>query len=253
MHTLNSSPLVTLSLDNLNLAYNDVAHILPGLALPHLCNLFLGNIQMQCSHLMTFLARHPTLIVLNLYKSSAFEPSVLGLASTTFLPRLKSITATPEYLSVFLASPEALPSLSTITITSDFYGMPPYGYQYTRFDAVLERISRRTQETTLSFTFLSHIGLEAWLAASRQGLKTSGVLRSLHHVRNLEFGTDSRFFFSASTLDELIRWLALIPTLNGITFRATCQTTDAFFPSLRSACPTLRRVEVHREVHVFDD
>ncbi|KAF7328460.1 F-box domain-containing protein [Mycena sanguinolenta] len=130
LHTLNSSPLTSLSLQNIDLFHYDWALILPLLTLANLEELHLGA---QCAiavpDLEDFLVRHSSVMVLDLRHFSALGALVPGISTKaaaavarasyktnmnkettptpeTFLPRLTSFTAPSEYLLYFLAPPD---------------------------------------------------------------------------------------------------------------------------------------------------
>ncbi|KAF8211747.1 hypothetical protein K438DRAFT_1752418 [Mycena galopus ATCC 62051] len=130
LHVLNTSPrLSSLSLNNIDLSHYDWALTLPRLALPALSHFAVGQCAITVPDLDTFLLRHPGIEVLDLAfhgAIGALVPSLPALASkhdpatgsgtptptpATFLPRLVTLTATPDYLLYFLA--DSIPSPSS--------------------------------------------------------------------------------------------------------------------------------------------
>ncbi|KAF5345714.1 hypothetical protein D9758_013065 [Tetrapyrgos nigripes] len=197
-----------------------------------------------------FLANHPRITVLDLSRLSWNSPSLLERQPCTtswagalppnradFLPNLVALVATPEYLMCFfdLAIPARdngtllgpmLPKLTSVTIASDFYGMPPYGYQYTRFERVLRSLTMgRWTNLSLELRFLCRLGLIEWLESSFLPDPGSADLASLHTVTSLTLTTSGRFYFSSSILSALATWITRVPIFGGlrkITFGERC-------------------------------
>ncbi|KAJ7662653.1 hypothetical protein DFH06DRAFT_1471442 [Mycena polygramma] len=102
LHLLNSSPLTSLSLDNIDLSHYDWAITLPQLTLPSLARLAVGQCLISVPDLAAFLARHPTISTLDLSFHApigALRPS----SATQLLPHLQTLRATPDYILYFLA------------------------------------------------------------------------------------------------------------------------------------------------------
>ncbi|KAK7466171.1 hypothetical protein VKT23_004891 [Stygiomarasmius scandens] len=161
------------------------------------------------SKILGFLARHPSITTLDLSRLSenptsfAPRPVVSSLDSVeppkslgNLLPQMTTLIATPEYMMYFFAEAKEdgndsvhqpsvpFPKLASITVTSDYYGMPPYGYQYMRFEKVLRLIDEwmvtntskigqahehSTRNLTLEIRFLCRLGLVEWLDSSFAG------------------------------------------------------------------------------------
>ncbi|KAF8214682.1 hypothetical protein K438DRAFT_1801953 [Mycena galopus ATCC 62051] len=128
LHLLNTSPLTSLSLDDIDLVPFDWALTLPALTIPMLASLTIGyrRIAIAVPDLHLFLARHPSIHTLDLsfyIGVGDFSPS----ATTCVLPRLKIIRARPEYLLYFFsagAEPDVdpqgwYPNLWHVVVTSD--------------------------------------------------------------------------------------------------------------------------------------
>ncbi|KAJ7931076.1 hypothetical protein B0H13DRAFT_1960239, partial [Mycena leptocephala] len=128
LHLLNTSPLTSLSLDNIDLVPFDWALALPALTIPTLTSLTIGSrrIAIAVPDLHLFLARHPSIHTLDLsfyIGVGDFFPS----ATTCVLPRLEVIRARPEYLLYFFsagAEPDVdplgwYPNLWRVVVTSD--------------------------------------------------------------------------------------------------------------------------------------
>ncbi|CAK5266764.1 unnamed protein product, partial [Mycena citricolor] len=140
MHTLNTSPLTSLSLDNIDLSLFDWHETLPRLSLAVLDHLHLG---MHCSiavpDLKAFLHRHPSITSLDLSFHEAIGPLH---APGPALPNLRRIRATPEYLVYFLSGPPAgdiHPLLREVTITSHGGSV----YEEDRFAKVVAALEKR--------------------------------------------------------------------------------------------------------------
>ncbi|KAF7367171.1 hypothetical protein MSAN_00976900 [Mycena sanguinolenta] len=130
MHVLNSSPLTSLSLCNIDLSLYDWALILPKLEMRELRELRVGaRCAITVPDLDCFLLRHQGLVALDLGGHNAavgaLVPGIaakatvashktrtdtktpaLTLTPQTFLPRLTLLTAAAEYLLYFLAPPD---------------------------------------------------------------------------------------------------------------------------------------------------
>jgi hypothetical protein len=142
LHTLNTSPLATLSLDNIDLSHYDWTLTLPALTLPALTTLEIGQCAITVPDLDLFLARHPTIRTLEL----PFHPAIGALsppAAVCLLPHLTTLSATPDYLLYFLAGPAAAgwyPALRYVGVTSH----DESAYQAGQFARLLECIEART-------------------------------------------------------------------------------------------------------------
>ncbi|KAJ7106594.1 hypothetical protein C8R44DRAFT_885878 [Mycena epipterygia] len=116
---LNTSPITTLSLDNIDLSHYDWNLTLPAFTLPALSVLTIGQCAIAVPDLVLFLVRHPTILTLDLSFHLAIG-ALIPHATTHVLPHLTSIRATPDYLLYFLALAEAAyPDLRSVGITSD--------------------------------------------------------------------------------------------------------------------------------------
>jgi hypothetical protein len=249
--TLNAAPIHTLSFDNLN-HYESLGPFLESISLPHLRHISLQSSDVPFSSLLHFLDRHPTLRILDLFKntmssSSSSDENTAAILShrdpASFLPNLESLIGTPEYITAFLqdASSAMYPNLSSITLTSDYHGMPPYGYQYSSFDRPLSCLGTRDQrDLSVTLIFLSGIGLEAWLRTASCKPFTSTInprSPSLTHVKSMTFSTDSRFYFNQAILDALVMWIVVFfPGLEDLTFLPVCSCDQA---------NVVRRLTVH--------
>ncbi|KAJ7286417.1 hypothetical protein C8J57DRAFT_1708713 [Mycena rebaudengoi] len=118
MHTLNSAPITTLSLLNIDLSHYDWNIILPALSMPLLSDLSIGDSAIAFPDLSRFLARHPTIVVLNLSFNLVIG-RLVPHASKDLLPRLQCLRATPDYLVHFLEPPDVYPHLREVAIASD--------------------------------------------------------------------------------------------------------------------------------------
>ncbi|KAJ7860038.1 hypothetical protein B0H13DRAFT_2074363 [Mycena leptocephala] len=128
LHLLNTSPLTSLSLDDIDLTPHDWTLTLPALTIPTLASLTIGSsrIAIAVPDLHLFLARHPSIHTLDLsfyIGVGDFFPS----ARACVLPRLEVIRARPEYLLYFFSAgvePDADPqgwyaNLWHVVVTSD--------------------------------------------------------------------------------------------------------------------------------------
>ena len=257
IQTLNAATkLSTLSLDNVALSSDlggfsciSESDFLKSLTLPSLSKLVLGNCDIEWNDLIEFLGHHPSLVELDLYRN-IFRSSSTDTIYIPSLPKLKSITATPEYLKRFLSSPSSLPELEMITMSSDYYGMPPYGYDYGRFLRVFPLLDAIHLPLHLELRFLSGIGLESWLSS------VSGCdIGAMDNVHSLELGTDNRFIFTAGIVRALVSFIGcLFPCVRSVTFRAKCvfgdgkdgylDCEDRVIGSLRRTCLNLRTVNI---------
>ncbi|KAJ6579659.1 hypothetical protein DFH09DRAFT_1310305 [Mycena vulgaris] len=119
LHTLNTSPLTSLSLDCIDLLHYDWNLTLPALTLPALTTLAVGQCAIAVPDLALFLARHPVLHTLDLSFHLALG-ALAPPAATCLLPHLACLRATPDYLLYFLARDAAWhPALTRVGITSD--------------------------------------------------------------------------------------------------------------------------------------
>ncbi|KAJ6529279.1 hypothetical protein B0H19DRAFT_1193534 [Mycena capillaripes] len=141
LHTLNTSPLTTLSLDNIDLSHYDWTLTLPALTLPALTTFEIGQCAITVPDLDLFLVRHPTIRTLDL----PFHPAIGALsppAAVCLLPHLASISATPDYLLYFLSDAEAAewyPDLRAVGVTSN----DESAYQVGQFRRLLKCIEER--------------------------------------------------------------------------------------------------------------
>ncbi|KAJ7931094.1 hypothetical protein B0H13DRAFT_1960297, partial [Mycena leptocephala] len=130
LHLLNTSPLTSLSLDDIDLAAFDWALTLPALTIPTLASLTIGSrrIAIAVPDLHLFLARHPSIHTLDLsFYIGVASASEVPPATTCVLPRLEVIHARPEYLLYFFsagAEPDVdpqgwYPNLWRVVVTSD--------------------------------------------------------------------------------------------------------------------------------------
>ncbi|KAJ7185278.1 hypothetical protein C8R46DRAFT_1287726 [Mycena filopes] len=101
LHTLNTSPLTTLSLANIDLYYYDWALVLPALTLAHLTSLSISDCEMAVPDLALFLARHPIIQTLDL-TSHATIGALAHPPAESILPRLATLRAPPDYILYFL-------------------------------------------------------------------------------------------------------------------------------------------------------
>ncbi|KAJ7286421.1 hypothetical protein C8J57DRAFT_1287592 [Mycena rebaudengoi] len=118
MHTLNSAPITALSLLNIDLGHYDWNIILPALSMPSLSDLSIGDSAIAFPDLFRFLARHPTIVVLDLSFNLVIG-RLVPHASKDLLPRLQCLRATPDYLVHFLEPPSVYPHLREVAIASD--------------------------------------------------------------------------------------------------------------------------------------
>ncbi|KAJ7936981.1 hypothetical protein B0H13DRAFT_1946322 [Mycena leptocephala] len=131
LHTLNTSPLTTLALDNIDLSHYDWTLTLPALTLPALTTLEIGQCAITVLDLDLFLARHPTIRTLEL----PFHPAIGALS-----PPAARHAGLPVY---FLAGPAAAgwyPALRYVGVTSH----DESAYQMGQFVRLLECIEART-------------------------------------------------------------------------------------------------------------
>jgi hypothetical protein len=103
---LNSSPLTSLCLNNIDLSPLDWSLILPALTIPTLASLTIGprSVSIVVPHL--FLTRHPSIHTLDLSFHTHFGAHSLH-STTCALPRLATLRATPAYLLYFLGGADA--------------------------------------------------------------------------------------------------------------------------------------------------
>jgi hypothetical protein len=148
LHSLNTSPLTPLSLDNIDLASLDWTVMLPALTISTLPSITIGSrrIAIATPDLHLFLVRHPSNHTLDLsfyIGISDFSPS----ATTCVLSRLEIIRARPEYLLYFfsaVAEPDEgpgpqgwYPNLCRVVVTS--HDQSRYGViQFRRVLACIE-------------------------------------------------------------------------------------------------------------------
>ncbi|KAJ7137627.1 hypothetical protein C8R43DRAFT_1202887 [Mycena crocata] len=119
LHTLNISPLTTLSLDHIDLLHYDWHLTLPAITLPALDSLHIGQCAIAIPDLMLFLGRHPSIRTLDLSFHSAIG-ALVPYATTHVLPHLACLRAPPDCLLYFLgAAQSAWPDLGHVSITSD--------------------------------------------------------------------------------------------------------------------------------------
>ncbi|KAJ7499899.1 hypothetical protein FB451DRAFT_47307 [Mycena latifolia] len=139
LHTLNTSPITALSLDCIDLSHYDWNLTLPSLTLPALTTLVIAQCAIAVPDLSLFLARHPSILTLDLSFHLAIGPLVPH-ATTPVLPHLSCIRATPDYLLYFLAQGDAwYADLGRVGITSDDESV----YETRQFERVVECLRRR--------------------------------------------------------------------------------------------------------------
>lgn len=143
IHTLNTAPLTTLSLDSLDLAHYDWALILPLLTIPALRTLVIGQYcAIPVPYLTAFLARHPRIHTLDLswhVAIGALRPPV----AEPILPRLGHLLGSPDYLVYFLGGTHAEgekthPDLRRISVMSHDHS----AYQQAQFGQLVEIVER---------------------------------------------------------------------------------------------------------------
>lgn len=141
LHILNTSPITSLSLTNIDLSHYDWNLTLPALTLPVLTHLTIGQCAITVPDLDLFLTRHPAIEVLNL----GFHPAIGTLVppiAAPILPRVVTLIATPEYLLYFLAGTGAAgwyPALRAVHVTSH----DDSAYQVAQFARVVECVEGR--------------------------------------------------------------------------------------------------------------
>jgi hypothetical protein len=121
LHLLNSSPLTSLCLNNIDLSPLDWSLILPALTIPTLASLTIGprSVSIVVPDLDLFLTRHPSIHTLDLSFHTHFGAHSLH-STTCALPRLATLRATPAYLLYFLGGADAqgwYPDLRLVAVT----------------------------------------------------------------------------------------------------------------------------------------
>jgi hypothetical protein len=121
LHLLNTSPLTSLSLANIDLSASDWTLILPALTIPTLASLTMGprGVSIVMPDLDMFLTRHPSIQMLDLSFHHPFGAHSLH-STTCVLPRLATLRATPAYLLYFLGGANAqgwYPDLQLVAVT----------------------------------------------------------------------------------------------------------------------------------------
>ncbi|KAF7362603.1 hypothetical protein MVEN_00609100 [Mycena venus] len=172
LHTINTSPLTSLTLSNIDLSHYDWTLTLPALTIPALTHLTIGPGQCAITvpDLDAFLARHPTIWALDL----SFHPAIGALTPPTtvqMLPRLASLFATPDYLLYFLSGEEAgawYPALRAVGVTSNDESV----YQVAQFARVVDVVGARNVVPCVSVSgrlanhceVPAHLSFSVWIS-----------------------------------------------------------------------------------------
>lgn len=167
LHALNASPLRTLSLDNIDLLHYDWTLALPALTLPTLETLAVLRCAIGVPDLTRFLARHPSILSLDLSYHVAIG-ALVPYAPRGILPRLASIYGPPNYLLYFLAPEHATyADLRAVGIRSD--AAAPY--DVAQFAQLVARLQRRrvVPRVDLDGLLARHCQLPADLAGQNEG------------------------------------------------------------------------------------
>jgi len=107
----------------------------------------------------SFLIHHPSITLLHFHDLlilSTFPP-----AQENILLNLVKLTTHQAYISWLISSPNSLPCLDYITISSEYYITPDFDYAH--FDDALISIAQNTGQVELCIWFRSGKGVDAWL------------------------------------------------------------------------------------------
>jgi hypothetical protein len=164
---INSSPIITLLLWCCALLREMWANILPRLILPSLHNLTITFCTVESHHLVSFIARHPSIIKLSLliaHINSFASPQSLDFAGSDLI----ELIATPESICVLLKSPTAFPNLTHVVIKPSSNGDD---YSSEPLDDSLATLIQRAGNLSLSLHILAmprlRMGSPTWSRAGR--------------------------------------------------------------------------------------
>lgn len=252
---LNASPLTSLYFEFLSLPSEKWSTILPRLTLPNLASLTVRESGVPFHDLADFLSRHSSIVYLTLFSTAPDPPVLKPRLPKACLPILTTINATPAEITNLFQSPDAFPNLEFITVSS-FNGVAiGQASDYTYMDDALSAVANHTKDgLTLSLRLIQETGMEEWLQAKING--TGGQVPEC--VTKLELRTDFRFSFSTAVVGLLPRWLALFPSVQRISFAASCLKVDgeekiSFFKEMGERCPGLQTISIDFDEHVVQE
>ena len=248
INILNTAPITSLSLEEVDIPTETWAYILPLLILPALSELTIRSSTMVFVDLCHFFARHPSITTLEL--KGCTMPFQRSPVSQDILPKLTALAASSQYLTCLLEDKDNFPNLVSITIASHLYRLQSFDYHLT--ERALTSIAQRIQETAVTLKLTSQPEVEQWLVETVRGGPGANVLRSLHCVTKLRISTVLSFTFSKSAVALFPRWLALFPALKQVAFVNFCielehDATITFVRAISDACPRLKIVRIGYE------
>ena len=196
----------------------------------------------------SFLIRHPSITLLHLHGlliPSSFPPAQEGI-----LPNLVKLTAHPAYISWLLSSPNSLPCLSSITVSSEYYLTPDF--EYAHFDDALVSIARNAGQVELGIRFSSEKGVDAWLQDHVDIGCDVSAISQLIEIKNLAIHSFWFVEFSERTLEILPEFLALFPSLEHVRFMEQPEGNEqamlvgGFVKAIGLRCPHIKTVLINR-------
>ncbi|KIM41259.1 hypothetical protein M413DRAFT_71736 [Hebeloma cylindrosporum] len=201
-----------------------------------------------------FLVNHPGIGNLSLY-GVGFPPAC-AVPRASF-QHLDTIDAHPFYIIWLMNSlrwsPNALPSLRNITISSDNHSyctrLPEFDDSL--FDSALEALCSFPRDIALTLTFNSKSHIDSWIGSHvRAGVQHS-VIPRLVHVTSLSIDNNNWREFSDATVDIIPDWIALFPALERLKFEWEVAankkrlTEPQFLATISMLCQKLEMMEVN--------
>jgi hypothetical protein len=196
----------------------------------------------------SFLTRHPSITLLHL--RGLFIPSTFPPAQESILPNLVKLTAHPAYVNWLLSSPNSLPSLGSITISSEYLLTPPFDYAH--FDDALVSIAQNAGQVELGIGFSSEKVADDWLQDHVNiGCQVSTVSQ-LTEIKILAIRSYWFVEFSERILEILPEFLALFPRLEHVRFmeqpeeNEQAMSAGGFVKAIVLRCPHVKTVLINR-------
>ncbi|EDQ98088.1 uncharacterized protein LACBIDRAFT_312401 [Laccaria bicolor S238N-H82] len=252
---LNGECITTLSFKGIDIPWETWSDFFAALTFPSLSEFEITSRRFKrpqgpdFSCIESFLVRHPSITVLHLdglLTLSTFPP-----AQESILPNVVKLTAHPAYISWLLSPPNSLPSLGSITISSE-YSLRPY-FDYAHFNDALVSIARNAGQVELGIQFRSEKGMDAWLQDHVDiGCEVSAVSQ-LTKIKNLAIYSSWCGDFSKRTLKILPEFLALFPSLEHVGFMEQPRGNEevmlagGFVKAITLRCPHIKSVLINRQ------
>ena len=257
IRALNSTCLSTLSLRQLRMDPDKWAAILPALVMPNLSSLTVDSCSISVSTLMKFLSHHPQIIHLYIGRNLAIPVQHCDQLPVGSLPRLISLSTTPQYLLRFLALKTSLPNLKSVSIIMRIPHSRYFDFKATN-DTLLP-ISRRLRQVELSLDVSFETSSDDWMLMDVvPDQKEAAVLR---HVSKIDLKM-AMYRLPRDIITRLPRWFMFFPGLKRVNVLTLTLTQEwpmdlvdraTFIRSIQKWCPQIETVGITDFIHSIDD